>query len=165
MSNSKKVLATASRVGKGRYKVKLPKRMPRKSVKAKSPEVKVPVVDAVPIPVAAYAEVLADGTLGKSSPNLRAWRISRGIYQLEFTTHQQVKSVVVQVNRKSRSPRIFARIRPLPIPRSDLSDLRAVAIHLTDLSGAPADRSFAVMAITDGVARSTIPRKPRKKVK
>jgi hypothetical protein len=158
MKVPKKLEAKVSRVQKGCYKVKLPRQLPTKSVKAL-------VVDAVPIPVAAFAEVLADGTLWKSSSNLRAWRFSRGVYQLEFTTQQLVKSVVVQVNRKPHSPRIFARIRPVPIHRAGLVDLRAVEIHLTNSSGAPADRSFAVMAITDGVERSQPTSKPAKKVK
>ena len=91
MSKPKKMISV-SKVAKGSYKVKLPKKLPAGWPKGKSE-----VVDAVPIPVAGYAEVLANGMLVDPNKNVSTWKISTGYYEVEFLGDEMVKSVVVQV--------------------------------------------------------------------
>lgn len=141
-----KKMITVSKSSKGSYKVKLPKNLPSGWPKAK-PE----VVDAVPIPVAGYAEVLANGMLADPKKNVSTWKISTGYYEVEFLGDVIVKSVVVQVHRAPRSPRVVPIVRPFPLSRTRRRNpLKMVEVGLVTSKGEPVDRPFAIMAITDG---------------
>jgi hypothetical protein len=169
MTKVKKVTASVKKVGKGCYKVKLPKCSPKtKSSRGRlaSSMVKV-MIDAIPIPVVAYGQVNADGGVDsiKTSCNLRVWRISRGWYRVEFNTDRMIRSVLVQVRCKPRSRRVCALVKSLIRHRIVPNNLNPVEIFLTTVRGAFVDCPFDLIALTDGALVTEVPVRPVKKVK
>lgn len=143
--------ASVTKIRKGSYRLKLPKRLPKK--KALVVVDALPLFDAVPLSVVGYAQVNADGTLdsAKVSRNVRVWRISKGYYNVMFDTNLMVRSVLVQPLRKSRSPRVIARVCPLIKHRVVPDNMNAVEIFLMTLRGVFVDCPFALIGVTDGV--------------
>ena len=129
-----------SKVRKGSYKVKLPKRLSKTTVRRKVKAKTLPLFDAVPVSVAGYAKVHADGTLDlpSTSRDIRVWRVSKGCYNVNFNTKQKVITVLVQPLRKGRGPRIFARVQGLRFHRPRCHRLfgRDLMFKLIDLCGA-----------------------------
>jgi hypothetical protein len=131
MAIPKKMTATVRREAKGRYTIKLPKRLPKRQSRI--------VVDAIPVSVVVHAEILADGTLKKASVKVKVTHVSKGIYNLEFIKVQGVRSIAVQPQRKPHSWHVIAVVRPTT-PTS-------VTIVLMTTLGTQVDRPFKLLAI------------------
>lgn len=105
----------------------------------------------VPVPVAAFAEVLADGTLGKPNKTVKVKYVSTGIYHVEFDLKEAIRSVLVQVRRKPHSLRVLARLSSLNAVETFLQgNLRSLEVALVSSAMRPVDRPFSILAITDG---------------
>jgi hypothetical protein len=156
MPKTKKATARVSKVGKGSYAVKLPKRSLKKPAKKAKVVEAIPMFDALPLAVVGYAQVNADGTsdVSKASRNLRVWRISKGHYQAEFETDLIVRSVLVEVLVKPYTRRMFAMVAPL-IRHRLLVKLNSVEIFLKTARGVLRDCPFAMLGITDGARLSS----------
>jgi hypothetical protein len=135
-------------------------RMSRRLSKKKAAVVvdALPLFDVVPLSIVGYAQVNADGTLdiAKASRSVRVWRISKGYYNVVFDTDLMVRSVHVQLLRKSRSPRVIATVCPLLRHRVP-DNMNEVEISLLTLRGAFVDCPFALIGVTDG---SPVSQKP-----
>jgi hypothetical protein len=99
-------------------------------------------------PEVVAAEIVAEGGLAKPNRKVRTWRISTGVYQVEFVGVKKIGTVVVCFPPKSKPRHCVAWIRRLPLHRAKKPDLQRAEITIRNPKGVLVDHEFGVMAIS-----------------
>lgn len=93
------------------------------------------------------AQIVEEGGLTKPNRKVRVWRISTGIYQVEFVISKKIGTVMVTFDPKSKPRRCVAWVRQLPLHRLT-TNLQRVEISIRNAKGVLVDHEFWVAAIS-----------------